>query len=182
MTPGASHKNPVILRFSADQIRATQDDRPMPFQDFREFLSALRAAGELLDVDRPVALELEVAKAMRKSAAIAGPAIRFNNNGTQFPLVGGVYNSRAKALIALEATEATVFQRVLDGLARRIPPVRIENAPVHENVLTGDAVDLTKIPIPKYSPDDGGPYIPPASSPAATPRPAYPTSATTASR
>jgi 4-hydroxy-3-polyprenylbenzoate decarboxylase/2,5-furandicarboxylate decarboxylase 1 len=30
---------------------------------------------------------------------------------------------------------------------------------VHENVLTGAAVDLTKIPIPKYSPDDGGPCI-----------------------
>jgi hypothetical protein len=30
---------------------------------------------------------------------------------------------------------------------------------VHENVLTGDAVDLMKIPIPKYSPDDGGPCI-----------------------
>ena len=131
----------------------------MPYADFRDFLTALRAHGELIDVDRPVALELEVAKAMRKSAAVAGPAIRFNNNGTPFPLVGGVYNSRAKALIALEATEATVFQRVLDGIARRIPPVRIDNAPVHENVLTGAAVDLTKIPIPKYSPDDGGPYI-----------------------
>ncbi len=30
---------------------------------------------------------------------------------------------------------------------------------MHENVITGDAIDLTKIPIPKYSPDDGGPYI-----------------------
>jgi hypothetical protein len=69
----------------------------------------------------PVALELEVAKAIRKSAAISGPAIRFNKNGTPFPLIGGVYNSRAEALIALEATEATVFQRILDGLARRVP-------------------------------------------------------------
>ena len=131
----------------------------MPYADFREFLTALRAAGELIDVDRPVALELEVAKAMRKSAAVAGPAIRFKNNGTRFPLVAGVYNSRAKALIALEATEETVFDSILAGLARRIPPVRVDNAPVHENVLTGDAIDLTKIPIPKYSPDDGGPYI-----------------------
>ena len=57
----------------------------MPYADFRECLTALRAAGELLDVDRPVALELEVAKAMRKSAAIAGPAIRFAQNGTPFP-------------------------------------------------------------------------------------------------
>ena len=37
----------------------------MPFNDFREFLTALRADGELLDVDRPVALELEVAETMR---------------------------------------------------------------------------------------------------------------------
>jgi hypothetical protein len=43
----------------------------MPFNDFRAFLAALRAAGEHIDVDCPVALELEVAKAMRKSAAIA---------------------------------------------------------------------------------------------------------------
>ena len=34
----------------------------------------------------------------------------------------------------------------------------MDNAPVHENILTGDAIDLTD-PLPKYSPDDGGPYI-----------------------
>ena len=38
----------------------------MPFQDFRDFLGALRKHGELIDIDRPVALELEVAKALRK--------------------------------------------------------------------------------------------------------------------
>ncbi len=32
-------------------------------------------------------------------------------------------------------------------------------APVHENVLTGDAIDTSKLPVAKYSPDDGGPYI-----------------------
>lgn len=133
----------------------------MPFQDFRQFLDALRARGELIDVDRRVALELEIGKALRKSAAVAGPACVFTNNGTTFPLVGGVYNSRAKALIALEATEDTVFDRVLSGLAKRIPPVVVENAPVHENVLTGDAIDLSALPVPKYSPDDGGPYITP---------------------
>jgi 4-hydroxy-3-polyprenylbenzoate decarboxylase/2,5-furandicarboxylate decarboxylase 1 len=81
----------------------------------------LRDHGELVDIDRPVKLELEVAKAMRKSASVQGPALLFKQNGTPFPLVGGVYNSRAKAPIALEATEATVFQRVLDGIARRVP-------------------------------------------------------------
>jgi 3-polyprenyl-4-hydroxybenzoate decarboxylase len=40
----------------------------MPFQDFREFLDALRNAGELLELDRAVSPELEVAKAMRTSS------------------------------------------------------------------------------------------------------------------
>lgn len=67
----------------------------MPFLDFREFFDALRANGELIEVDRAADLELEVAKAMRTSASVAGPAVMFTNNGTAFPGVGGAYGSRA---------------------------------------------------------------------------------------
>jgi 4-hydroxy-3-polyprenylbenzoate decarboxylase/2,5-furandicarboxylate decarboxylase 1 len=131
----------------------------MPFQDFRDFLEALRESGELLEVDRAVSPELEVAKAMRKSAAISGPAIIFKNSGTAFPLVGGVYNTRSKALIALQATENNVFDKILQGMSNRIAPVLISNPPVHENIILSDSVDLSRLPIVKYSPDDGGPYI-----------------------
>jgi 2,5-furandicarboxylate decarboxylase 1 len=131
----------------------------MAFQDFREFLAALRAQGELIEVDRPVAPELEVAKAMRKSAAVGGPAVVFTNNGTDFPLVGGVYNSRSKALIAFGSTEGDVMQNILDGLARRVPPVLTDSAPVQENVIAEDDIDLSALPICTYSPADGGPYI-----------------------
>jgi 2,5-furandicarboxylate decarboxylase 1 len=133
----------------------------VPFQDLRDFLDALRKQGELFDVDRPVALEFEIAKALKKSASVAGPAFVFKNNGTAFPLVGGLYNTRAKALIALESTEATVVERILTGLSKRIPPTVVKEEPVHENVITGNAIDLSALPIPKYSPDDGGPYITP---------------------
>jgi 2,5-furandicarboxylate decarboxylase 1 len=133
----------------------------MPFQDFREFLDALRKAGELLELDRAVSPELEVAKAMRKSASVSGPALVFKNNGTAFPLVGGVYNTRAKALIALETNEEDVFDKVLRGMARRISPIVVPDAPVHENIIMDDAVDLSKLPVAKYSPEDGGPYITP---------------------
>ena len=133
----------------------------MAFSDFRDFLDALRKAGELLEVDRFVSPELEVAKAMRKSASVSGPAVVFKNNGTAFPLVGGVYNTRSKALIALQATEKDVFDKVLHGMATRIPPVVVADGPVHENVIAADAVDLSKLPVPKHSPDDGGRYITP---------------------
>jgi 2,5-furandicarboxylate decarboxylase 1 len=131
----------------------------MPFQDFRDFLDALRKAGELLELDRPVSPELEVAKAMRKSASVSGPALIFKDNGTTFPLVGGVYNTRAKCLLALQTTEKDAFDRVLRGMSTRIPPVVVADGPVHENVLTGDAIDTSKLPICKYSPGDGGRYI-----------------------
>ena len=131
----------------------------MAYEDFRGFLAALRAHGELIEVDRRVDPNLEVAKALRKSAATAGPAVVFKNNGTNFALVGGVYNSRSKALIAFDSTEDNIVQNILDGLARRIPPVIRDTGPVHENVMVGDDIDLSTLPICKYSPDDGGPYI-----------------------
>ncbi len=133
----------------------------MPFDDFRSFLTALRDQGQLIEVARPVALELEVAKAMRKSAATGGPAIVFNNNGTKFPLVGGIYNSRAKALLAYGCTEENAFGDIVNRLKTRIPPVYVDDGPVHENVILGDDIDLSMLPVPRYSPDDGGPYITP---------------------
>ena len=99
--------------------------RTVPFHDFREFLDALRSPGELIDVDRPVALELEVAKALRKSASTAGPAVVFTDNGTAFPLVGGVYNSRAKALIAFGCDEDAAYDKIITGLGNRIPPTYV---------------------------------------------------------
>src|ERR1700759_5660778 len=44
-------------------------------------------------------------------------------------------------------------------MSSRVPPVVVTDAPVHENGLTGDAIDTSKLPVAKYSPDDGGRYI-----------------------
>lgn len=131
----------------------------MPFADFRDFLAALRGQGELIDIERHVSPRFDAAKAMRQSAAFGGPALVFKDTGTDFPLVGGIYNSRAKALIAFGATEDDIVDHILEGLATRIAPVVVDDAPVHENVITGDDIDLSALPIPTYSPGDGGPYI-----------------------
>jgi 4-hydroxy-3-polyprenylbenzoate decarboxylase len=39
------------------------------------------------------------------------------------------------------------------------PPVEVKSAPVKENIITGDQVDLLKFPAPKWHARDGGPYI-----------------------
>lgn len=40
-----------------------------------------------------------------------------------------------------------------------VPPVETDRGPILENVLRGDAVDLTRFPAPVWHPKAGGPYI-----------------------
>jgi 4-hydroxy-3-polyprenylbenzoate decarboxylase/2,5-furandicarboxylate decarboxylase 1 len=139
---------------------ATSPEQPMPYQDFRQFLDVLRQQGELIDIDRPIALS-DVGKVMKQSYRRGGPAVMFNRNGTEFPLVCGVYATRNKALLAFQSDEKSLLEKVLAGLDRPIPPVLTNGgAPCHEVVITQD-IDITRFPIPTYSPKDGGPYITP---------------------
>lgn len=134
----------------------------MPYQDFRQFLDALRRTGDLIEVTRPVDLRYEVGKALKQSYVQDGPAIIFKNNGTEFPLVAGVYGNRRKALLAFEATEDTIVQKVLRGLEHPIAPsIASGAAPCQEVVLTGNDIDIRRFPVPIYSPKDGGPFITP---------------------
>src|SRR5712691_7687158 len=132
----------------------------MPYQDFRQFLDVLRQHGELIDVNRPIALN-DIGKAMKQSYKRGGRAISFNKTGTDFPLVCGLYATRSKALLAFGADEKTILQKVLDGLDKPIAPKMTNGgAPCHEVVITKD-IDINRFPIPTYSPKDGGPYITP---------------------
>lgn len=131
----------------------------MAYQDFREFLDVLRRHGELIDIDRPVALS-DVGKALKRSNMRQGPALMFKQNGTEFPLVGGVYSTRSKALLAFETTNDNIFDKVVAGLSRRLAPTIVSGqALCQEHVITGDAIDIRRFPVPVYSPKDGGAYI-----------------------
>lgn len=133
----------------------------MPYQDFRQFLDELRRHGELIDIDRPIALD-DVGKALKQSYVRQGPAMMFNRNGTDVPLVAGVYSTRRKALIAFEADETSIGDKLQAGLNTPVQPdIVTSGAPCQDVVLTGDAIDITRFPIPKYSPKDGGRYITP---------------------
>ena len=46
----------------------------MPYQDFRQFLDVLRQQGELIDVDRPIALT-DVGKALKQAYQKGRPAV-----------------------------------------------------------------------------------------------------------
>src|SRR5687767_12980229 len=106
----------------------------MPYQDFRQFIDALRSAGELIDIDRPIGLN-DVGKAMKHSYVRQGPALMFKQNGTDFPLVLGVYSTRRKALIALEADETTIIEKLQRALNAPVPPVMSSGRACSQDVV-----------------------------------------------
>jgi 4-hydroxy-3-polyprenylbenzoate decarboxylase len=68
--------------------------------------------------------------------------------------------------ITLGLDPATIsHERLLDfwGATLRglqpLPPVEVEDAPIRQNVLSGDAIDLTAFPAPIWHPNAGGRYI-----------------------
>ncbi len=133
----------------------------MAFDDFRSFVDCLRAAGEVVEINRPIALD-DVGKVMKRAQAQSGPSVVFNDNGTNFPLICGVYGDRRKALIAFETSSSELFQKVLHGLDNPIPPrVMDGRPPCQDIVLQGADIDLSALPVPQYSPVDGGAYITP---------------------
>ncbi|MEE9198259.1 MAG: UbiD family decarboxylase, partial [Dehalococcoidia bacterium] len=132
----------------------------MPFADLRQFLDYLEDKGQLQHVQEEVDPEFEVAARLGQAAAAQGPTLVFHRvRGSEMSLVGGVFGTRERVLMALEATSQNVAERLLQGVAEPVPPRIVDSGPCQEVVLLGEEADLGLLPIPTFSPKDGGPYI-----------------------
>ena len=60
-------------------------------------------------------------------------------------------------LTKLELSEG--FRTSFMGPMTRVPPKYVNDGPIFENVMTGDDVDVTRFPAPKWHAADGGRYI-----------------------
>jgi 2,5-furandicarboxylate decarboxylase 1 len=133
----------------------------MPYQDMRGFMAALEAAGELRRVRRPVSTKFEIAAGIRRMGDTGGPALLFEDvTGHDMPVVGGLFSTRRRALLALEVgSHAEGNAKFLHGLANPVDPVVVGAGACQEVVRTGDDVDLHQLPLPVYSEKDGGAYV-----------------------
>ena len=61
--------------------------------------------------------------------------------------------------LALGVDKNEITDHLAKVIEHPIAPVVVEDAPCHENVLTGDAIDMTRVPVPTHAPLDGGPII-----------------------
>jgi 2,5-furandicarboxylate decarboxylase 1 len=123
--------------------------------DFREMLARLEEQGELVRSRRPIDLRYVPAVLRQADKAVLFERVR----GYDMPVVGGLYWTRRRLAVCLGWPEKELGTRYLAGTQQMIEPVTVDAAPCQDVVLTGDEVDLSRLPVPTMHERDGGPYI-----------------------
>jgi 4-hydroxy-3-polyprenylbenzoate decarboxylase len=162
----------TTLKESVAAVMAVDGAVNGPIRDLRDWLARVEAIGELLRVDKPVDWDEEmsavtylVAKNDPSPAVLFDNPRGYENSPIRAQLLWNILGPSLKR-IALTLEEPgdvpllELIRRAKDKLRQRIPPREVPDsqAPLYENSLTGDQVDLDLLPIPKHWPLDGGRY------------------------
>ncbi|GGF80352.1 hypothetical protein GCM10007301_45570 [Azorhizobium oxalatiphilum] len=125
-------------------------------ESFRGFLNRLRDAGELIDLHQSVDIR-HIATLVDQS----DKALFFHNViGYDVPVVSGIIRSQKRAIMSLGCTAYPEIEAKLKAaIDRPIAPKMLNSSPTHDVTMSGDEVDLYKLPIPMSSIYDGGPMI-----------------------
>ncbi len=158
----------------------------MTFRDLRDFIRELEKRGELIRVRVPVDPELEITEItdrISKAPAAQNKAILFESvKGSNMPVLINAFGSAARMALALNVDDLeqlhhdlakTIDLKLPQGLGAALNrgrdllgvlqsiglgPKIVKSAPVQEVVIT-DRPALSKLPILKCWPLDGGKYI-----------------------
>ena len=149
----------------------TVERKPVAFGDLRGWIKALQAAGEFHDVNAQVDWNIELGTILRLAQGPGtGPALLFNNikdynrpdSLCREVFGGGLASHRRVAMMMGLPPDTHPRELVKIGrtlLTGTIPPRIVKDGPCKENVLTGDAIDLYKLPTPYWNRMDGGRYL-----------------------
>ncbi|GER04441.1 hypothetical protein JCM17846_21230 [Iodidimonas nitroreducens] len=160
----------------------------MPFKSLRDFIDHLEQSGDLVRISEPVSTHLEMTEIQTRVIAEGGPAILFehvrNPDGSraEMPVLVNLYGTVARVAGAIgrtpdqlrEVGETLAFLRQpeppkgirqawdLLPLARQVLAMRpksVKQAPCQEIILTGDQIDLGRLPIQGCWPGEPAPLI-----------------------
>src|SRR5499433_4576373 len=160
------------LRCERSCLRANMNDSQLEPQwrygDLREWLRETEKLGELKTVlgaswQEEIGLASDVV-----IPSDDGPAVIFDEVPgcpKGFQLLINVFAGKRRAMtlgFPQGLTKQELSQAYFDHYQKKqhhISPVIVEDGPIFENVLTGDAVDINKFPTPIWHVNDGGRYI-----------------------
>ncbi len=161
----------------------------MSIDTLTQFVAELDKAGELVRIKHPVKAKLELCeisdRVMKQPGG--GKALLFENvildNGerSKYPVAINLFGSMKRMAMSLEVGDLNeigdrirdlIDLKVPDGISGKLsllpklmevtkfpPRVKSGKPACQDVVMTGDQVDLSKIPIITCWPEDGGPYI-----------------------
>jgi 4-hydroxy-3-polyprenylbenzoate decarboxylase len=152
-----------------------------PPRDLREWISLLEREGELVRVSAEVDPDLEITEIVDRTVKSGGPALLFENpKGSRHPLLINQFGTERRMCLAFGVERLDdLGARVEDILELQPPqglmdklrglqklksiadagPRSVRSGPCQEVVLTGDEVDLDRLPIQRCWPGDPAPFI-----------------------
>jgi 4-hydroxy-3-polyprenylbenzoate decarboxylase len=161
----------------------------MAYDTLRDFIAILEKNDELVRIKVEVDADLEIAEItdrVSKEKGASNTALLFERvRGSKFPVLTNAFGSLKRMCLALEVDSLDEVGRrikelvdptmlfpgpgagIMDKLAvlpklaelSKFFPKTVKKAPCQEVVLTGDLVDLSKIPVLQCWPADGGRFI-----------------------
>src|SRR3989442_6394859 len=126
----------------------------MADQDLRSFVSAYGQAhpGEVVHVTEPVSIEEDVmALVLEYERRRRYPILFFDRvAGHDIPIVCNAVASRRALALALRVDEYALAADYARRIKEHMQPVVVPDPPFRHRVLTGSAVDLGALPMPRY--------------------------------
>jgi len=130
------------------------------FQELRDFLRVLEAAGELVRISEELSPLYEIGAAIRYADERGGPAVLCERvKGYDVPVVGNLLGTRRRLAIALGVAEARLKDAYWQGRQDPIRPRLVKDAPVQDVVIDRDVDILAAMPILTHHERDASPYM-----------------------
>jgi 2,5-furandicarboxylate decarboxylase 1 len=127
---------------------------------FRGFLEQLEREGKLTRIRKEVSTELEMAGIIDTLGE--KPCFFEKVKESSIPVVAGLVSSKELVAKALNVNIKQILRKLSSAIENPLPPTVVKKGECQE-IIERD-VDLTKLPIMRYTEKDGGKYIPSAIS------------------
>ena len=153
----------------------------MPTRDLREWIALLEREGELVRIAAEVDPHLEMTEIVDRTVRAGGPALLFEHpTGSAIPLLINQFGTEKRMCLAFGVERLDDIADKLgdilemqppEGLAAKVRGLRtlksiadarpkvVRRGACQEIVLTGDDVDLGRLPVQTCWPGDAGPFI-----------------------
>lgn len=156
----------------------------LKYKDLRDFITTLEARGELKRIKQEIDPNLEMTEICDRTLRAGGPALLFENpKGYDYPVLANLFGTPERVALGMGEESVEALREVGKVLAmlkepeppkgmrdawEKLPifkqvmnmgPKLVKNAPCQTHVISGDDVDLSKLPVQTCWPGDAGPLV-----------------------